>query len=94
VREACAEFEEQIRKTWSRNPGEGRLQAAGLTSGCCCKKAGQQEMWSSFADFQASVEVLILYSNNTYVQSFRLKFSSVHLISKNDMAAETTVISL
>jgi hypothetical protein len=22
---ACAELEEQIRKTWSRNPGEGRL---------------------------------------------------------------------
>jgi hypothetical protein len=25
-KKACAEFE-QIRKTWSRNPGEGRLQA-------------------------------------------------------------------
>jgi hypothetical protein len=66
VREACVEFEEQIRKTWNRNPGEGRLQAAGLTSGCCCKKAGQQEMWSSFADFQASVKVLILYSNRDF----------------------------
>jgi hypothetical protein len=62
-KKACAEFEEQIRKTWSRNPGEGRLQAAGLTSSCCCKKAGQLEMWSSFADFQAIVKVLILSSN-------------------------------
>jgi len=24
-KKACAEFEEQIRKTWSRNPGEERL---------------------------------------------------------------------
>jgi hypothetical protein len=24
-KKACAEFEEQIRKTWSRNPGEDRL---------------------------------------------------------------------
>jgi hypothetical protein len=39
-KKACAEFEKQIRKTWSRNPREGRLQAAGLTSSCCCKKAG------------------------------------------------------
>jgi len=62
-KKACVEFEEQIRKTWSRNPGEGRLQAASLMSSCCCKKAGQQEMWSSFTDFQASVKVLILSSN-------------------------------
>jgi len=62
-KKACAEFEEQIRKTWCRNLGEGKLQAAGLTSSCYCKKAGQQEMWSSFADFQASVKVLILSSN-------------------------------
>jgi hypothetical protein len=63
-KKACAEFEEQIRKTWSRNPEEGRLQAAGLASSCCCRKAGQQETWSSFIDFQASVEVLYLSSNN------------------------------
>jgi len=50
-KKACAGFEEQIRKTWSRNPGDGRPPAVGLTSSCCCKKAGQQEMWSSFADF-------------------------------------------
>jgi hypothetical protein len=63
-KKACAYFEEQIRKTWSRNPGEGRLQAASLTSSCYCKKAGQLKMWSSFADFQASVKVLILSSNS------------------------------